>query len=117
MPFIVGEKVKKTRGYEFDSTVVAVFQNLSGDTRIVCESSVIPGLLHIFNEDQLMSVDLCGKCYNCLSVVNGPFGMPVTAIMMIVCSECGNKRCPKSTYHENECTGSNEPGQEGSRYS
>lgn len=30
---------------------------------------------------------------------------------MIVCRECGNKRCPKATYHDHECTGSNEPGQ------
>lgn len=35
---------------------------------------------------------------------------------MIVCPECGNKRCPKSTHHDNDCTGSNEPNQLGSRY-
>lgn len=35
---------------------------------------------------------------------------------MIVCSECGNKRCPKATWHENACTGSNEPNQPGSSY-
>lgn len=34
----------------------------------------------------------------------------------IVCPECGNKRCPKATFHEYECTGSNEPGQKGSRF-
>lgn len=34
----------------------------------------------------------------------------------IVCSICGNKRCPHATDHENECTNSNEPGQIGSRY-
>jgi hypothetical protein len=32
----------------------------------------------------------------------------------IVCPECGNKRCPKATLHDNACTGSNEPGQQGS---
>lgn len=37
-------------------------------------------------------------------------------IMMANCAECGNKRCPKATDHENECTGSNEPGQTGSAY-
>lgn len=36
--------------------------------------------------------------------------------IMIVCRDCGNKRCPKATNHDNECTGSNEPGQTGSRY-
>jgi hypothetical protein len=35
---------------------------------------------------------------------------------MILCPECGNKRCPKSTNCSLSCTGSNEPGQSGSRY-
>ena len=35
---------------------------------------------------------------------------------MILCPECGNKRCPKSTDCTLSCTGNNEPGQEGSRY-
>lgn len=34
----------------------------------------------------------------------------------IVCQKCGNKRCPHSDWHGNECTKSNEPGQPGSRY-
>ena len=34
----------------------------------------------------------------------------------IVCPDCGNKRCPKATHHDNACTKSNEYGQEGSRY-
>lgn len=34
----------------------------------------------------------------------------------VVCSECGNKRCPHANDHQNACTGSNEPGQEGSAY-
>jgi len=35
---------------------------------------------------------------------------------MITCPTCGNKRCPKATFHGNECTGSNEPNQPGSSY-
>lgn len=35
---------------------------------------------------------------------------------MIVCPECGNKRCPRATQHDLECHGSNEAGQTGSRY-
>lgn len=35
---------------------------------------------------------------------------------MVVCEECGNKRCPKANDHRYECTGSNEPGQPGSAY-
>ncbi|ORJ99844.1 hypothetical protein [Prescottella equi] len=30
---------------------------------------------------------------------------------MIVCPDCGNKRCPRATYHGHDCSGSNEPGQ------
>jgi len=33
-----------------------------------------------------------------------------------VCPDCGNKRCPRATNHELECSGSNEPGQKGSIY-
>ena len=32
---------------------------------------------------------------------------------MIVCTECGNKRCPRASWHGNACTGSNEPQQGG----
>jgi len=33
---------------------------------------------------------------------------------MILCSECGNKRCPKATNHALPCTNSNNPNQAGS---
>lgn len=35
---------------------------------------------------------------------------------MIVCPDCGNKRCPRATHHSQRCTASNEPGQRGSLY-
>lgn len=35
---------------------------------------------------------------------------------MILCPTCGNKRCPKATDHDLDCTNSNEPGQPGSIY-
>ena len=35
---------------------------------------------------------------------------------MCLCEFCGNKRCPHGTNHRNACTGSNDPGQHGSRY-
>ena len=43
---------------------------------------------------------------------------PVTVADMrfVVCPECGNKRCPHANDHRNACTGSNEPGQQGSAY-
>lgn len=36
--------------------------------------------------------------------------------MMVVCSICGNKRCPHAANHKNACTGSNELGQKGSSF-
>jgi hypothetical protein len=38
------------------------------------------------------------------------------ATHMIVCPDCGNKRCPKASDHALSCTNSNEPGQPGSVY-
>lgn len=58
----------------------------------------------------------CG-CYKCQETLIDPNTMlPVTMSKFIVCPKCGNKRCPHSTDHTLECTGSNEPGQSGSRY-
>lgn len=34
---------------------------------------------------------------------------------MILCPNCGNKRCPRASWHEYECTRSNEYGQVGTR--
>lgn len=62
--------------------------------------------------------ECCRKCWtkehgtNAIGigdVLVEPIGMP-----MIVCSVCGNKRCPRATDHDLPCTGSNDPGQEGS---
>lgn len=35
---------------------------------------------------------------------------------MVLCPDCGNKRCPRANSHEHSCTGSNDPGQPGSSY-
>lgn len=65
--------------------------------------------------------DLCW-CSTCedrdAATVDGLTGDEFRTIsrFMIVCPDCGNKRCPKATHHANECSGSNEPGQTGSRY-
>lgn len=56
----------------------------------------------------------CGGCHRCLDGVTGTAGLPVSTLIMIVCPQCGNKRCPKATDHRLDCTGSNEPGQAGS---
>jgi hypothetical protein len=54
-------------------------------------------------------------CYECLDDPSMGMSNPATQ-RMIVCPDCGNKRCPRSDSHNNACTGSNEPGQRGSRY-
>jgi hypothetical protein len=50
-------------------------------------------------------------CHSCFKASGG-----VMLDRMILCSECGNKRCPKASDHNFSCTGSNEPGQGGSIY-
>ena len=50
----------------------------------------------------------CRKCMNVEQMMMVP--------VMIVCSVCGNKRCPRATDHDLKCTNSNEPGQVGSVY-
>ena len=58
----------------------------------------------------------CG-CHRCMSMkFDEHTGLPLTMSTFIVCPDCGNKRCPKATDHTLACTGSNEPGQPGSRY-
>lgn len=72
--------------------------------------------LGIFNKEHSGDPDDCARCFHCLSQYKTTIGLPITMSYMVVCQDCGNKRCPKSTHHDNECTGSNELGQAGSRY-
>lgn len=63
----------------------------------------------------------CG-CYRCTEeeqdrqIASG--ADMITALMSrpILCDVCGSKRCPHATDHRLACTGSNEPGQPGSRF-
>jgi hypothetical protein len=50
-------------------------------------------------------------CHSCFKL-DGGFMLD----RMILCPECGNKRCPKASDHQLDCTGSNEAGQHGSVY-
>ena len=73
--------------------------------------------INALNKDmrQALGTDHLCPCYSCQDDPSKGMSNPVL-VMMIVCHDCGNKRCPKSTHHDNPCTGSNEPGQPGSRY-
>jgi len=74
-------------------------------------------------------VSNCKNCWKCLDGVmvelfTNPdkegdqysFKIPATSTRMLLCPNCGCKRCPKASDHELECTDSNEAGQEGSVY-
>jgi hypothetical protein len=59
------------------------------------------------------------ECHRCIKEkdLRDPSGiLPLNMSKMILCAECGNKRCPKASDHMLACTGSNEPGQSGSVY-
>lgn len=58
-------------------------------------------------------------CHACIQKfdLKDPNGIfPLSSFIMVLCPICGNKRCPKASNHELECTGSNEAGQKGSVY-
>lgn len=55
-------------------------------------------------------------CFKCDEAERAKSDNPLSYMRMNLCPDCGNKRCPRATDHRNDCTGSNEPGQEGSRY-
>lgn len=54
--FNIGDKVEKVSGYKWPGIVVAVFDTLAGERRVVVECTVpeVAGALHIYNEKQLM---------------------------------------------------------------
>lgn len=52
--YIKGDRVLKTGGsFEATGTIVAAFNNTSGDARYVMEFDVPPGMLHIYTANQL----------------------------------------------------------------
>jgi len=55
-------------------------------------------------------------CRDCNTWRKDASGLPYNATRMIVCPDCGNKRCPKATLHALACTNSNAPGQPGSYF-
>ena len=58
----------------------------------------------------------CG-CHRCLGERDERVdGLPAAATRMILCPDCGNKRCPKASDHRLACSGSNATGQAGSVY-
>lgn len=66
--------------------------------------------VHQVLEGVSFAVDVSERvcCHKC-----APQGI---SYQMIMCPDCGNKRCPKASDHNLACTNSNEPGQPGSVY-
>ena len=61
---------------------------------------------------------LCHWCFNerCRAAyARNPAGR-LPASLMILCPDCGNKRCPRASHHDHTCTRSNASGQAGSVY-
>lgn len=69
----------------------------------------------VFIPGQSSPLDACG-CHYCETEWRnamddlGDAGWRLRAFM-ILCPTCGNKRCPRATYHGHDCTGSNKSGQ------
>lgn len=60
--FNVGDKVRKTTGsYAATGTIVSAFTTSGGEVRYVLEFDHPKGLLHIFNESQLMAVSFTNE--------------------------------------------------------
>jgi len=65
-----------------------------------------------FHTEMLQHLNLKCWCYNCYMEQSGDLFRQI----MHLCPDCGNKRCPRATDHNLECTGSNKPNQKGSIY-
>lgn len=57
-----------------------------------------------------------GDCRFCAESQMVPGELEWWQSSFVICGECGCKRCPKATFHEHACSGSNLPGQQGSSY-
>ena len=58
----------------------------------------------------------CRRCIKDHDLRDTSLFLPLSSTRMILCTECGNKRCPHASDHPNACTRSNEPGQAGSLF-
>ncbi len=83
----------------FIKTIEIDVYDEGGEVYVTPESSIL------IDKIRAEAMDKCG-CREC-----NP-----KAWWMILCPDCGNKRCPKATSHQYACTNSNEPGQPGSAY-
>lgn len=87
---------------------VTTANKLRDAVEIIRNSGIEIGAEKIFAERDALNAPDCW-CRACRPIT-------LTDMRFVVCPDCGNKRCPHANDHRNGCTGSNEPGQEGSAY-
>ena len=93
------------------------FDRIFGKKKSNPDLSVYDNERLVTNYDKQSLAEYRCYCYNCNKDRMDETGrIPYVMTRMIVCPECGNKRCPHSTDHNLACTNSNDPGQPGSRY-
>lgn len=68
------------------------------------------------NRKETPCAHTCHRCIKEFGLTNELTGFSLASSKMILCPECGNKRCPHASDHRLACTGSNKPGQRGSVY-
>lgn len=104
-----GRRAEHKRAHPYRSLAGPIFRELNDAERVVVVVERDPDDPETYQARQRTIAedeqDECG-CRRCNR----------DARWMVVCDDCGNKRCPRATSHDLACTGSNEPGQEGSVY-
>lgn len=115
MRHLIGELADKPDILAYDSDAhsgyvepVTTAYKLRDAVEIIRNSGIEIDAEKIFAERDVLNTPDCW-CRTCRPVT-------VTDMRFVVCPDCGNKRCPHANDHRNACTGSNEPGQEGSAY-
>ena len=70
-----------------------------------------------FTAREWTRINLCEECHHCVTLTTSVRLWPDSIMHgMLICSQCGCKRCPHATDHRLTCTRSNAPGQPGSLY-
>lgn len=105
----MGEKVKHVAEIAWAAGV----PNTIKEVKFVGDNWQLPVGTKLYTEVQPAQKETSNKycCHLCFEKSGALF-----LDRMILCPDCGNKRCPKASNHELSCTSSNEAGQEGSVY-
>jgi hypothetical protein len=102
---------------ELNAELRGLIDSLDDHVTAADAAEALLGLAETVEARGLTPDESCGSCSRCVAAIMAAKPWPDNLMWpFIVCAECGNKRCPKANNHENECTGSNEPGQPGSSY-